>query len=120
MSVTPEMNYEEANLLRLAKEELGETPGGGQLIEKETWWWNQHVKEATKAKKDAFKKWQLSREEQDHDQNKVKKNVSKKAVAIAKENTYEETRLNRRNRNDLQISQNAKQKNNGHKWLFTK
>ena len=55
----------EADLLRLAKEELGETSGGGQLIEKETWWWNQQVKEATKAKEDSFKKWQLSREEQD-------------------------------------------------------
>ena len=35
-SVTPEMNYEalEANLLQLANEELGETSGGGQLIEK--------------------------------------------------------------------------------------
>ena len=57
--VTPEMNYEEleANLLQLAKEELGETSGGGQFIEKETWWWNQKVKESTKAKKDVFKKW---------------------------------------------------------------
>ena len=37
-SATPEMNYGEleANLLQLAKEELGETSGGGQLIEKET------------------------------------------------------------------------------------
>ena len=37
-SVTPELNYEEleANLLRLAKEELVETSGGGKFIEKET------------------------------------------------------------------------------------
>ena len=36
-SVTPEMNYEEleANLLQLAKEELGETPGGGRLIKRD-------------------------------------------------------------------------------------
>ena len=89
-SVTPEMNYEEfeANLLRLAKEELGETSGGGQLIEKETWWWNQHIKEATKAQKDAVKKWQLSREEQDYEQYKVKKKELYKDVAIAKENGY--------------------------------
>ena len=47
------MNYEEleANLLQLAKEELGEISGGGQFIEKETWWLNQQVKESTKAKK---------------------------------------------------------------------
>ena len=91
-SVTLEMNYEEleANLLQLAKEELGETSGGGQFIEKETWWWNQQVKESTKAKKDAFKKWQLSGEEQDHKLYKVKKRESKKSVAIAKENAYED------------------------------
>ena len=91
-SVTPEMNYDklEADLLRLAKEELGETSGGGQFIEKETWWWNQQVKEATKAKKDSFKKWQLSGEEQDREQYRVKKKEAKKAVAIAKENAYED------------------------------
>ena len=91
-SVTPEMNCEEleANLLQLAKEKLGETSGGGHFIEKETWWWSQQVKESTKAKKDAFKKWQLSGEEQDHEQYKVKKKESKKAVVIAKENAYED------------------------------
>ena len=91
-SVIPEMNYGEleANILQFAKEELGETSGGGQLIEKETWWWNQQVNESTKAKKYAFKKWRLSREEQDHEQYKVKKRESKKAVAIAKENAYED------------------------------
>ena len=57
-SVTSEMNYEEveANILQLAKKELGETSAGGQFIEKETWWWNQQVNGSTKAKKDAFKK----------------------------------------------------------------
>ena len=86
------MNYEEleANILKLAKEELGETSGGGQFIENETWRWNQQVKESTKAKKDAFKKWQLSGEEQDHEQYKVKKREPKKAVAITKENAYED------------------------------
>ena len=119
-SVTPKMNYEEleANLLQLAKEELGETSGGGQLIEKETWWWNQQVKESTKAKKDAFKKWQLSGDEQDHEQYKVKKRESKKAVAIAKDNAYEDLyqKLDSREGTDISnISQNAKQKNKGHK-----
>ena len=86
------MNHEEleAGLLRLAKEELGETSGGGQLIENDTWWWNQQVKEATKAKKDSFKKWQLSGEEQDRAQYTVNKKEAKKAVAIAKENAFED------------------------------
>ena len=105
-SVTPEMNYDEleANLLQLAKEELGETSGGGQLIEKETWWWNQQVKESTKAKKDAFKKWQLSGEEQDHEQYKVEKRESKKDVAIAKENGYEDLYQKRESREGTYMS----------------
>ena len=49
-----------------------------------------YVKESTKAKKDAFKKWQLSGEEQDHEQYKVKKRESKNAVPIAKEKAYED------------------------------
>ena len=51
-SVTTGMNYEdlETKVLQLAKEELEETSGGGKFIEKETWWWNRHVKESTKAK----------------------------------------------------------------------
>ena len=104
-SVTPEMNYEEleANLLQLAKKELGETSSGEQFIEKETWWWNQQVTESSKAKKEAFKKWQLSGEEQGHEQYKVKKRESKKAVAIAKENAHEDLyqKLNSREETDM-------------------
>ena len=48
------------------------------------------MKESTKATKDASKKWQLSGEEEYHEQYKVKKRESKKAVAIAKENAYED------------------------------
>ncbi len=70
--------------MKYAKEELGETSGGGQFIEKETWWWNKHVKESTKAKKDAFKKWQHSGEEQHHEQYKVKKRESKKLKLLPK------------------------------------
>ena len=52
--------------------------------------WNQQDKPSTKAKKYAFKKWQLSGEGQDHEQYKVKKRESKKALSIAKENAYED------------------------------
>ncbi len=48
------------------------------------------MKESTKATKVASKKWQLSGEEEYHEQYKVKKRESKKAVAIAKENAYED------------------------------
>ncbi len=33
----------------------------GQCTENGTWWWNQRIKKATKADKDAFMKWQRSR-----------------------------------------------------------
>ena len=33
---------------------------GGQCTENGAWWWNQRIKKATKAEKDAFMKWQRS------------------------------------------------------------
>ena len=41
----------------LSKDELGEISGGCQCTENGTWWWNQRIKKATKADKDAFMKW---------------------------------------------------------------
>ena len=83
--VTPKMNYEEleADQFRLAKEELRDTSGGGQFLEKETWWWNQWVKKTTKAKTDSFEKWQHSGEKQDREPYKVKK-MKPKTVAMPK------------------------------------
>ena len=45
----------------MAKDELGDMSGGGQCTENGTWWWDQRIKKATKAEKDASMKWQLSR-----------------------------------------------------------
>ena len=38
----------------MTKDELGDISGGGQCTENGTWWWNQRIKKATKAEKDAF------------------------------------------------------------------
>ena len=45
----------------MMKDELGEISGGGQCTENGIWGWNQRIKKAAKAEKDAFMKWQLSR-----------------------------------------------------------
>ena len=48
----------------MTKNELGDIDplsGGGQCTENGTWWWNQRIKKATKAEKDAFMKCQRSR-----------------------------------------------------------
>ena len=44
----------------MTKGELGDISGGWQCTENGTCLWNQRIKKATKAVKDAFMKWQLS------------------------------------------------------------
>ena len=44
----------------MTKDELGDISGGWQCTENGTWWWNQRIKKASKAEKDAFMKWQLN------------------------------------------------------------
>ena len=45
----------------MTKDDLGDISGSGHSTENGTWLWNQRFKKATKAEKDAFMKWQLSR-----------------------------------------------------------
>ena len=45
----------------MTKDDLGDISGGGHCTENGTWLWNQRIKKATKAEKDAFMKLQLSR-----------------------------------------------------------
>ena len=73
----------------MTKNELGDISGGGQCTENGTWWWNQRIKKATKAEKDAFMKWQRSRLEQVHKLYQVKIKESKTAVATGNEKSRE-------------------------------
>ena len=41
----------ERDVVKIARRELGES-GGGKYVEMETWWWDQQVQEAAKAKKE--------------------------------------------------------------------
>ena len=47
-------------ILRAGQEVLGMTTGRIPPGDKETWWWNDEVKDAISAKKEAKKKWDAS------------------------------------------------------------
>ena len=49
----------ERDIVEIARRELGES-GGGKYVEKETWWWDQQVQEAVKAKKEALNNWRTT------------------------------------------------------------
>ena len=87
-----DMEYKdvENRILDIAKSKLGESCPGGRYVEKETWWWTDQIQDATTAKKKAFKKWQLSKEDEDKEVYKTRKKECKKAVAIAKDEAYAE------------------------------
>ena len=40
----------------MTKDELGDISGGGQCTANGIWWWNQRIKKATNAERDAFMK----------------------------------------------------------------
>ena len=54
----------ERNIVEIARRELGES-GGGKYVDKEMWLWDQHVQEAVKAKKEAFRNWRTTDNEVD-------------------------------------------------------
>ena len=47
-------------ILRAGQEVLGMTTGRRPPGDKDTWWWNDGVKDAIRAKKEAMKKWDAS------------------------------------------------------------
>lgn len=71
--------------IRKAGEEiLGLTSGKSPLPDKETWLWNDEVKEVVKRKKEAKKKWETSGGEADRVSFKTASKEAKRAVAQAK------------------------------------
>ena len=54
----------ERDVVEIARRELGES-GGGRYADKETWWWDQQVHEAVKAKKESFNNLRTSGSEVD-------------------------------------------------------
>ena len=75
-------------MIEAARKTLGESKGG-KYIEKESWWWNNEVQEAIQNKKEAFKKWKLSRTDEDRESYRNLNKISKGKCAAAKDQGYE-------------------------------
>ena len=76
-------------ILRIAREILGES--SGKIFEnKETWWFNEEVKEAITQKRDAKKRWEETQEEEDQIALKEANKLAKRIVAVAKDRAYDQ------------------------------
>ena len=76
-------------VLEAGREICGQTTGNFRS-KRETWWWNETVQRVIREKKGAYKKWQKSGEENDRIAYKQKKKQSKKEIASAKRNVWDE------------------------------
>ena len=72
------------------KEVLGMTTGRRHPGDKETWWWNDEVKDAIRAKKEAKKKWDASGRQEERDIYRQANKEAKKEVAISKAHAMDE------------------------------
>ena len=68
----------------------GVTTGGKSMQKRETWWWNTTVQEAIARKKRMFKKWQQSKEQEDHATYKEAKRDAKRTVAVERASAAQE------------------------------
>ncbi|XP_046993845.1 uncharacterized protein LOC124605931 [Schistocerca americana] len=66
------------------------TSGRGVPEDKEAWWWNEEVQKVVKEKKDAKRKWDMSRSAEDGQAYKRAKKEAKRAVAKAKAESVRE------------------------------
>ena len=65
-------------ILRAGQEVLGMTKGRRPPGEKDTWWWNDEVKDATRAKKEVKNKWDASGRQEERDMYRQAKGRHKK------------------------------------------
>ena len=84
-----EWKESEIIFMNTAKEVCGETTGYIQR-ERETWWWNEEVKQRIVDKKIAFKKWQTHRTEENKLIFKETARLAKREVAKAKRAAWKE------------------------------
>ncbi len=73
-----------------SKEKLGQTSGKGAYNEKESLWWNEDTRRAITAKEEAFKAYQKEKSEEQHCAYKEANKAVKRAVAMIKEEAYDE------------------------------
>ncbi|KAH1264626.1 Craniofacial development protein 2 [Glycine max] len=67
-------------IIKVAKETLGESRGFGPRG-KESWWWNESVQSKVRVKKECFKEWSRCRNSETWDKYKIARNETKKAIA---------------------------------------
>ena len=79
-----EMWQELKQTLRKASEEVLGRTKSGRKKQRESWWWNEDVRQVLKQKKLAFKKWQKSMFEGDKEEYRIKNGEAKKIVAIVR------------------------------------
>lgn len=77
-------------LLNTAKEVCGVTKGTKRRRHRETWWFNEEVRQAITAKRTAYKKWKKSLNKTDEEAYKTSKRKAKQVIAIAMTNALEE------------------------------
>ncbi|KAL5133857.1 Craniofacial development protein 2 [Glycine soja] len=71
-------NKTSQEIIKVAKETLGESRGFGPRG-KESWWWNESVQSKVRVKKECFKEWSRCRNSETWDKYKIARNETKKA-----------------------------------------
>ncbi|KAL5146330.1 Craniofacial development protein 2 [Glycine soja] len=75
-------------IIKVAKETLGESRGFGPRG-KESWWWNESVQSKVRVKKECFKEWSRCRNSETWDEYKIARNETKKAVSEARAQAFD-------------------------------
>ncbi|KAH1204248.1 3-isopropylmalate dehydratase large subunit, chloroplastic [Glycine max] len=75
-------------IIKVAKETLGESRGFGPRG-KESWWWNESVQSKVRVKKECFKEWSRCRNSETWDKYKIARNETKKAVSEARAQAFD-------------------------------
>ncbi|RZB81212.1 LINE-1 retrotransposable element ORF2 protein isoform B [Glycine soja] len=81
-------NKTSQEIIKVAKETLGECRGFGPRG-KESWWWNESVQSKVRVKKECFKEWFRCRNSETWDKYKIARNETKKAVSEARAQAFD-------------------------------
>ncbi|RZB79100.1 DnaJ-like subfamily C member 7 isoform B [Glycine soja] len=81
-------NKTSQEIIKVAKETLGESRGFGPRG-KESWWWNESVQSKVRVKKECFKEWSRCRNSETWDKYKIARNETKKAVSEARAQAFD-------------------------------
>ncbi|KAH1254809.1 Craniofacial development protein 2 [Glycine max] len=75
-------------IIKVAKETLGESRGFGPRG-KESWWWKESIQSKVRVKKECFKEWSRCRNSETWDKYKIARNETKKAVSEARAQAFD-------------------------------